>query len=196
MPGMMAEQNVVVFFGLTGSGKSYLASRWAAAHHYPYFNSDTIRKELAGLEADSRHHVPFNEGLYHPEMTRRTYREMIDRAAASIDDQGMGGVVLDGCFGSGEQRQAVVDRFSAWTRLFFVLCFCSERVTGERFLLRARDGGAVSDGRWEIYRGQEKTFTTPEQIEGARLCRLNTEHHVDTLIGQVDQCLTGSPQGG
>lgn len=185
----MPEQIVVVFFGLTGSGKSYLASRWSAGRKYPCFNSDEVRKELAGLQPDSRHHVPFNEGLYRPEMTRRTYLEMIDRAAASLDGQGVGGVVLDGCFGRDEQRRAVIDRFAGRARIWFVLCFCSERVSGERFLLRAGDHGAVSDGRWEIYNGQKKTFSSPGQLDGAQVCRLDTDQHINRLIDQVDRCI-------
>jgi predicted kinase len=185
----MVDKRVVVFFGLTGSGKSYLASRWAAGRNYPYFNSDETRKELAGLQPDSRHHVPFNKGLYSPEMTRRTYLEMIQRAAASIDGLEAGGVVLDGCFGRQEQRRAVIEQFAGRTRIWFVLCFCSERVTGERFLLRAEDRGAVSDGRWEIYNGQKKTFSIPDQLDGAHLCKLDTDQHIDTLIVQVDRCI-------
>lgn len=185
----MSDKCVVVFFGLTGSGKSYLASRWAARRNHSYFNSDEVRKELAGLQPDSRHHVPFNQGLYRPEMTRRTYLEMIDRAAASVDDQEVSGVVLDGCFGQDEQRRAVIDRFAGRGRIFFVLCFCSERVSGERFRLRAEDRGAVSDGRWEIYNGQKKTFSSPDQLDGAHVCKLDTDQHIDRLIDQVDRCI-------
>ena len=189
MPLTIPKQHVVVFFGLTGSGKSYLASRWAAGRNYPYFNSDEVRKELAGVQPDSRHHVPFNEGLYSPGMTRRTYLAMIERAAASIEDQQENGVVLDGCFGGQEQRRWVIDRFAGWARIWFVLCFCSEHVTGERFRLRAEDRGAVSDGRWEIYNGQKLTFSIPDRLDGAHLCKLDTDQHVDMLIDQVDRCI-------
>lgn len=186
---MMAEQRVVVFFGLTGSGKSYLAGRWAEDKGYPYFNSDEVRKDLAGVEPESRHHVPFNEGLYSPEMTRRTYREIIDRAAAIIDDLAIGTVVLDGSFGRVEQQQAVIDRFTGRAQVIFVLCSCSESVTRRRFQIRAEDKGAVSDGRWEIYNGQKGNFSIPDRLEEASLCRLDTDHDIDALIDQVDQCI-------
>ena len=187
---MMIER-VVVFFGLSGSGKSYLGSRWAAQKGYSYFNSDEVRKELAGEELTSRHHVPFNEGLYSVEMTRRTYREMLDRAAASIKGGDVEGVVLDAAFGSFEQQRAVIDRFSGGVQIYFVLCSCSESVTGKRFKFRSQDKEAVSDGRWEIYHRQKKHFFIPDRLEGARLCRINTDAHIDALIEQVDRCVTG-----
>lgn len=184
-------EKVVVFFGLSGSGKSYLASRWAARKGYSYYNSDEVRKDLAGEEPSSRHHVPFNEGLYSVEMTRRTYREMLDRALASSAGADVEGVVLDGAFGSVEQRQAVIDRFGGRAQIYFIICSCSESVTGKRFQLRFKDEQAVSDGRWEIYHKQKAHFCVPERLDGARLCCVDTDAHVDALIEQVDDCVAG-----
>lgn len=188
----MADLRIVVFFGLSGSGKSYLASRWAAKRGYPYFNSDEVRKQLAGEPPQSRHHVPFNEGLYSVEMSRRTYREMLDRAAASLTGRGAAGVVLDAAFGSAEQQQSVIDRFGGRGQIYFVLCSCSESIIGQRFQLRARDDAAVSDGRWEIYHRQKARFFAPKRLEGARLCRLDTDNHIEALIEQVDRCVAGA----
>jgi len=185
-------ERVVVFFGLSGSGKSYLGSRWAAARGYDYFNSDEVRKDLAGEAPNSRHHVPFNQGLYSVEMSRRTYREMLDRAAASITGAEVEGVVLDASFGSAEQQQAVIDRFSGRAQIYFILCSCSESVTGQRFELRSRDGQAVSDGRWEIYQRQKEHFFVPGRLEGARLCCLDTDAHINALIEEVDRCVAGN----
>src|SRR5210317_217445 len=86
MPRQIDRSKVVVFFGLTGSGKSYLGKRWAAERGYPCFNSDQVRKELAGVAPESRHHVPFNEGVGSPDMTRQTYDEMALRALTALRD--------------------------------------------------------------------------------------------------------------
>ncbi|MBT8353978.1 MAG: ATP-binding protein, partial [Desulfofustis sp.] len=40
MPSKTAKPELIVFIGLTGSGKSYLAERWAAAKGYSCINSD------------------------------------------------------------------------------------------------------------------------------------------------------------
>lgn len=177
---------VVVFFGLTGSGKSYLAKRWAAERRYPYLNSDQVRKELAGVAPESRHHVPFNEGLYSPDMTRRTYDEMVNRATAALSEK-EAGVVMDGSYGTEEQRHQVVDAFSSQSAIFFIYCHCRESVVRARFQLRAADSGAVSDGRWDIYIGQKKKFVIPKQVEGASLLNLDTDEHVGALVTRVDR---------
>jgi predicted kinase len=180
----------VVFLGLTGSGKSYLAQRWAAARGYLCYNSDRIRKELAGVAPDSRHHVPFHEGLYSPAMTRRTYGEMLKRAAQAIAE-GATGVVLDGSYGGEEQRQQLVDEFSGRGLLFFVHCRCAESVIKDRFQLRAADSKAVSDGRWEIYQGQKKVFVVPTQVAGALLLDLDTDDRIEALLARVDDFVDG-----
>ena len=108
MPEKTVRPVLIVFMGLTGSGKSYLAERWSAARGYPCFNSDQVRKELAGVAPESRHHVPFNVGLYSPEMTSRTYGEMLNRATEAIS-RGETGVVLDGSYGAEGQRHQVID---------------------------------------------------------------------------------------
>lgn len=182
---------VVVFFGLTGSGKSYLAKRWTAKWGYPYFNSDQVRKELAGVAPESRHHVPFNEGLYSPDMTRRTYDEMARRAAAALTDN-EAGVAMDGSYGGEKQRRQVVEAFSSVSAIFFIYCHCQESVVRARFGLRAADSGAVSDGRWEIYVGQKDNFAIPKRVEGASLLELDTDEHIGELITRVDNFIKSS----
>jgi predicted kinase len=184
---------LVVFFGLSGSGKSYLGRRWAARHHYAYHNSDEVRKELSGLSPESRHHVPFNEGLYSPEKSRRTYAALLQRAGRDLDDQALAGVVLDASYTDGAERQKVVDCFSGRTVISFIRCYCSTALTRERFTLRGRDDQAVSDGRWEIYCRQKERFAIPGQIDGARLLNLDTGACVERLIERVDAFVLTEP---
>ena len=185
---------LVVFFGLSGSGKSYLARRWAARHGYGYHNSDEVRKELSGVAPDSRHHVEFNVGLYSPEQSRRTYAALLQRAGRDLDSQALAGAVLDGSYTNGVERQKVVDRFSAQIVISFILCSCSTALTRERFALRGRDEQAVSDGRWEIYCKQKEGFEPPTHIGGARLLNLDTDAHVDKLIERVDAFVLPGPE--
>lgn len=185
MPRQIFKSMIVVFFGLTGTGKSFLAQRWSAERGYPYYNSDQVRKELAGVAPDSRHHVPFNEGLYSPEMTRRTYDEMLSRAAAAVAGK-EACVVLDGSYGTEQQRRGVVEALGSRCALLFIYCHCPESVVRERFQLRAADSEAVSDGRWEIYAGQKNRFEVPEQVEGASLLKLDTDNPIDPLLARVD----------
>ena len=191
MPEKTAKPLLIVFMGLTGSGKSYLAERWSVARGYPCFNSDQVRKELAGVAPESRHHVPFNAGLYSPEMTSRTYGEMLNRAKKALSG-GRPGVVLDGSYGSEEQRNQVIDAIADRYVVYFVHCHCSEAVVKARFELRAADSLAVSDGRWEIYQGQKKNFVVPRQLEGAALLHLDTDDRLEALLDRVDRFVEGS----
>ncbi len=191
MPEKTAKPVLIVFMGLTGSGKSYLAERWSAARGYPCFNSDQVRKELAGVAPESRHHIPFNVGLYSPEMTSRTYGEMLNRAVQALS-RGRIGVVLDGSYGAKEQRRQVMDTMADQCEVYFVQCHCSEPVVKARFQLRAADSQAVSDGRWEIFLGQKKNFVIPKQTEGAALLHLDTDDRAEALLVQVDRFVEGS----
>lgn len=185
----MVEPIITIFFGLTGSGKSYLAGRWAAEHGLYYLNSDEVRKQIGGVAPASRHHIPFNEGLYSPEMTRRTYQTMVNLAVEQSGRDGFAGAVLDGSYGKADQRDQVVASFADAYRIVFIYCYCSEQVTRHRFSLRAEDQQAVSDGRWEIYIGQKRFFTVPEHIEGAEAIKIDTDKAAEVLIKEVDEAI-------
>lgn len=187
MQKKIPEPVIAVFFGLTGSGKSYLAGRWAVKHGLLYLNSDEVRKEIGGVAPESRHHIPFNKGLYSPEMTGRTYETMVNLAVAEGNRPDFAGIVLDGSYGKHDQRDQVVASFSDAYRIIFIYCYCSEKVTRHRFNLRAEDEQAVSDGRWEIYIGQKRFFTVPKHIKGAEVIQIDTDKAVEMLILEVDE---------
>jgi predicted kinase len=91
-------------------------------------------------------------------------------------------VVLDGSYSRRTDREAV-RRMAAGcgARSVFVLCACSAGEVQRRLALRARDPGAVSDGRWEIYLRQQKVFELPDA--GERDClRIDTEQEVTALV--------------
>ncbi|MBE0584773.1 MAG: AAA family ATPase [Desulfofustis sp.] len=192
MPKTEPERSiVVVFFGLVASGKSHLAKRWARAHHYPYYNTDIVRKELFGLDPKSRQQAQVNHGIYTAEHNRQTYREMIRRAKLDLDRGLRTGVVLDGSYRDEEERHNLVADCEAHCDIIFVYCYCSEMETRRRLDRRAVDPTAVSDGRWEIYLHQRQHFRVPMAIEEARLLLLNTEDDTDHLISAVDRFVKG-----
>jgi predicted kinase len=176
-----AGKTVVVFFGMIASGKSTLGQVWAQQHRAPYYNTDRVRKELAGLQPTERRPEAAEEGIYAAGFTERTYRTMLERTAADFS-RGAGMVVLDGSYSRRTDREAV-RRMAAGcgARSVFVLCACSAGEVQRRLALRARDPGAVSDGRWEIYLRQQKVFELPDA--GERDClRIDTEQEVTALV--------------
>ena len=180
---MMAR--IVVFFGLIASGKSTLAKLFARQHHLPWYNTDRVRKELAGLEAGARRPDGYQQGIYSSEFSRRTYQELLDRAAADIRT-GRPGVVLDGSYHRRAERDQV-RQLAAELEIpcTFILCQCGDEEVKQRLAKRARDPQAVSDGRWEIYLTQKETFEAPAEVPPADLVILNTEAPVADLLEQL-----------
>ncbi len=182
---MPSEPVIFVFFGLIASGKSFLAERFAAAHGLPYFNSDRVRKELAGIAPTERRPDGIGLGIYTPELSAKTYQTMLERAEYHLG-QGTG-VVLDGSYSivaGRNQIREVVERIGS--KILFILCFCSEKETLCRLELRAKDPHAVSDGRWEVFIRQRERFEAPDELPPNLLLRLNTEAEPTHLLKQLD----------
>ena len=180
---------IYIFFGLIASGKSTLAELFGAAHHFPCYNTDRVRKELAGLAANERRLDDLGQGLYSPEFTEKTYQKMLERANRDLL-QGADGVVLDGSYSRRDDRRKVLDlAISTGVDVLFILCTCSDKEVKRRLELRARDPEAVSDGRWEIFVRQKETFESPDELEPAQLLQLNTEAAPKQLLTILEQSI-------
>ena len=179
---------ILVFFGLTGSGKSTLASACAARFQALHYNTDRVRKELAGLAATTRRPDGINTGIYTKELGARTYKALLERAEAAIRNSAAL-VILDGSYADAADRAAVrAKAVELGTEARFVFCWCSEAKTLRRLALRARDATAVSDGRPEIYRYQLEHFAQPTAQE-SDILRLNTEAEPEQLLEQLAAAL-------
>jgi predicted kinase len=179
-------KDVVVFFGLTASGKSYLAKRWSERNGYPYFNTDVIRKSLAGLDAATQCNEPLSAGIYSSEYSRRTYDTLLELAFKAGEDKSTARVVLDGSFQNRVERRKVCERFLGISKVYFVLCRCAENITKKRLLERVLDPAAVSDGRWDIYLQQKKKFDKPNELSPEQLLELDTNASLEYLIDRLE----------
>jgi len=179
-------RSLVVFFGLTASGKSYLASRWAARRKCSYFNTDVIRKTLAGLAPGTRKTNGIGQGIYSTVHTRRTYDQMLSLVRAQMHRNQSVVAVLDGSYLDAQERHKLVDEFAEQLEVCFIYCFCPEDVTRQRLKIRRQDERAVSDGRWEVYLHQKEKFSLPQSIEKARLLCLNTAHDEAEILARLD----------
>lgn len=177
------ENLLVVFFGMIATGKSYLASAWARHYDLPYYNSDRVRKELAGLAPADEQVEEVDQGIYTPEFSRRTYDALIERAAHHFEANKQACVVLDGSYQSLEERNLLRKRFENQVRLVFVHCFCAENVIRRRLQLRASDPDAVSDGSWKIYLAQKKRFQPVTEAE--QVIELDTDAPLEDLVRKV-----------
>lgn len=184
---MAAAGKVVVFFGMIATGKSYLASAWARKHACGYYNSDRVRKEIAGLAPENRQAGPVDQGIYSHEFSRKTYDQLLLLADQDLDAAPGVCVVLDGSYQARSERELVQERLAPKARVLFVHCICPERVMRERMEKRQHDPQAVSDGRWEIYLQQKMRFEMPSEIGPEQLLTIDTNHPLDTLLGLLEE---------
>ncbi|MBW6519755.1 MAG: AAA family ATPase [Desulfoarculaceae bacterium] len=173
---------VLVFFGMIATGKSTLAAAWARQHGCPYYNSDRVRKELAGLVPESRQAAAVDQGIYSPDSSRRTYDRLLSLAEHDLSATAGTCVVLDGSYQSRSERQRLQERLAPRARVLFVYCLCPEDVMRERMVQRQQDPQAVSDGRWEIYLQQKARFELPVELGPDQLLNINTNQPLDTLL--------------
>lgn len=183
---MDKRKRVIVFFGLIASGKSYLAIHWGRRKGCAYYNSDVVRKELAGIEASVSQKEEVDAGIYSSDFSRRTYDELLRRGQVDLGDGGHDCVVLDGSYQSRSERDRVRTTFSG-CRILFVFCQCSELVMKARMDKRMMDPDAVSDGRWEIYLKQKQRFETPEELPPGLLVTIDTDRELPELLARLDE---------
>ena len=187
MSGRVLTRRVIVFFGLTASGKSHLSGAWARRHNLKRFNTDVVRKGLAPLAETTG--LGIGQGIYGQDFTRKTYDRLLDLAEETLAG-GAVQVVLDGSYLLAEERLRLIRRFARRADSYFILCWCSEEMTRQRLELRAREKDAVSDGTLEIYRHQQTIFVRPGESAEDRLLKLDTDAPLEDLMDRLDQFLS------
>jgi uncharacterized protein len=107
-----ARVRVVLVGGSPGTGKTTVSATLAEALDADVLSSDVVRKELAGVGADTGMPAPYREGIYTSEWTARTYDELLARTERSVR---LGrSVVLDASWGD-VRRRAEVARLAEHT---------------------------------------------------------------------------------
>ncbi len=147
---------LVVLYGLMGSGKTSLARFLRERHGWHLLSTDAVRKQLSGVGENTRVYVPYNEGLYSPEMNRRTYEEVCRRAENLL----LGGfpVIVDGAFKRQSEREPLLELAErTGARLAFVETVC-EPAEQRRRLEKRQLHDTRSDGRVELMELQRADF--------------------------------------
>lgn len=188
----MPQPELFVFFGLIATGKSTVAKAWANRRGLSYYNSDVVRKELAGLSPQTHQRETADQGIYTSEFTSKTYAALLVRAEQELT-QGRG-VVLDASYqGKNDRAQVRMLAQRLDVRLYFVLCICPEEEMRRRMAIRALDPQAVSDGRWEIYLKQKERFEAPTELAPNQLITLATDLPVEAVLAQLSTHLETQP---
>jgi predicted kinase len=175
---------IYVFFGMIATGKSSVCQAWAWHKQLRCFNSDWIRKELAGVDPTRKNPENIDKGIYTKEFSQKTYKTLLDRAETRIKNGDS--VVLDASYQYARNRQDVRDLAkNLGCQVYFIFCQCPESVMKQRMDAREKDPASVSDGRWEIYLKQKERFEPPDEIPASQLFILNTTAPVEELLEEL-----------
>jgi uncharacterized protein len=179
---------LIVFCGVSGSGKSTIARRLAAEIGGLHLSSDVVRKELHGIPPDD--HTSAAE-LYSRAATAKTY-EVLSAMAGEWLDRGAT-VLLDATYRRAEDRDAVRDVARGRNVPFLLVhCRCSPESAAERIRRRQREGRDPSDADVAVLTGQLEQFDPPAEIPADELVELFTERPVEESCRLI---VTGLPVG-
>jgi len=173
---------LVITTGVMGTGKSTAARLAAARLGAIVVRTDAVRKRLAGVPLRERVAPAFGEGLYAPEMGRRTYGE-----AARLGDELLRAgwpVIVDGSFSHAAERaeaRAVADRHG----LPFAVLWCDapDEVLVERLRSRSEDRHEVSDGREELLAEHRARYESPAGEAG--VIRFDTTGEAEGAVEKI-----------
>ncbi len=175
--------------GMIATGKSYLAQTLAEKMGCSYYNSDVVRKEIAGEQAEYSRFTATGEGIYSRDFSRRTYGELLTRVEADICKTECNCAILDASYQSKAERQRVCQCLGRLHELLFIHCVAPEKVTKQRMEARGQDPDAVSDGRWEVYLEQKKCFEYPVELDKEHLVTLDTNRPLHELLSFLEELL-------
>jgi aminoglycoside phosphotransferase family enzyme/predicted kinase len=197
----LKQQRLLLVGGVMGTGKSTLAAALQHETGWMLCSSDATRKRLTGHAPAEPQAEGFEQGMYNPDWTRRTYEALLDEARAALAEGRS--VLLDASFARRADRQAAIHLATQQgAHPFFIECICppgvalqrlaqrwATRVAGEA-LTRA-EASLASDGRPELYEQQRAHWEafSAEQEPGLTHLPLETTGMLAASLEHVLQAL-------
>jgi uncharacterized protein len=171
---------LVIMSGLSGSGKSTVASQLAQQLNAIHIRSDAVRKRIAGIPLKVRGDQDgiANSGIYTPEMTQLTYERMLE-LGIFLAQQGWS-VVLDAKYDRVNLRQAVLEAAQT-AKIPIRIAQCTAPVEVLRDRLRQRTGD-VSDATADLLDSQIRAEEPLTESERAIATILQTEQALESQI--------------
>ncbi|NTV66625.1 MAG: AAA family ATPase [Chlorobaculum sp.] len=169
---------LLITHGVSGSGKSVIASKLADLGGFIHIRSDVERKRLFGIGSLERSAAK-GLSIYTPEATQKTYAAMLD--AASIALSAGFPVIVDATFPDAHRRAPFIRLANALDCRCHILCFhASREVLRERVRTRHEAGSDASEADLRVLEAQLHANIPPDGNEKALCINVNTEGEVNT----------------
>lgn len=172
---------LILTCGLTGTGKSTIATAIAEKLGATPIRSDVLRKELAGIPEMQRDKSGFGDGIYSEDYFEKTYKLLLEKGRLLLESGES--VILDASFKKKSYRtEARYIAEDMGADFLLIECVCPEEETRRRLDSRNTD---VSDGRWEIYKEQKADFEAVDELNEDEHLILATNNNLENNLNAV-----------
>lgn len=178
-----SRQTLWIVCGLSGSGKSTIATELAKRLNVRCHSSDVVRKKLFGLSPEQPVVTAFGEGIYTPAATDITYEQLLLEARKDLF-RGKS-VIVDATFGKLQYRdeaQRLAEHMAA--NVIFVECRCSESLLRQRLTARA-EKKSVSDARLQHLEAQRQAFEPVDELPDSLHLIIQADQPLQRCVHQI-----------
>ncbi len=164
---------LILMHGVSGTGKTTVSTEIIKAIYAIRIRSDVERKRLFGESLQSKEKVPLGAGLYHSDMTARTYGQLRDLAQTLL--KAGFSVVVDATFLQHQQRELfrrLAEELGC--KWIIVDVFTPEAVLAERIEQRSQEGCDASDATIDVMKRQQETEETFSQEEEPHVIKVDS----------------------
>jgi uncharacterized protein len=180
---------LLIVCGRVGTGKSTVARLLSEHTGFVTFNSDVVRKRLAGLQPTARATADYKDGIYTPAFTERTYAELANQAERELRDGH--GVIIDATCKQPEYRRIFLELGNRLgTPVVFIECRTPLAEVERRLHERERRGDSASDATWDLAQTEEATFPPFDDIPEGQWFILNTDQALEDQLGELEERLS------
>nr|WP_274522548.1 bifunctional aminoglycoside phosphotransferase/ATP-binding protein [Halorhodospira halochloris] len=165
---------LVITFGLSGSGKSRRARRLVEERGFIRLRSDVERKRLFGMDPLDSSESGLDEGLYTQDASDMTYQYLLDQARTAL--RAGFSVAVDAAFLAAKRRKPFLDLAEELGCRFRILHVSArEEVLRERLRQRMAKGKDPSEAGEAVLDAQLKSAEPPTGEEAPFVEMIDTE---------------------